>query len=118
MLESVCVYSLHSYCPITPNRSRDNTVSALRRKLAHGSHDLYLAGKAIAALSRGSHWSADLLQRVDPCILYDDGRMYPLSLTAMEERSARARARARVGVGLMLGDVVDTGLKMIGLVST
>ena len=76
------------------HRSRDHTVSALRRKLAHGSHDLYLAGKAITALSRGSHWSADLLQRVDPRSLYADGRMYPLSLLATEERSTRARVGA------------------------
>ena len=73
------------------HRSRDHTVSALRRKLAHGSHDLYLAGKAITALSRGSHWSADLLERVDPRSLYVDGGY---SLLAMEERSTRARARA------------------------
>ena len=75
------------------HRSRDHTVSALRRKLAHGCHDLYLAGKAITALWRGSHWSADLLQRGNPLSLYADGRMYPLSLLAMEERSTRARAR-------------------------
>jgi len=71
-------------------------MSALQRKLAHGSHNLYLAGKAITALSRVSHWSADPLQRVGPCSLYVDGRMYPLSLLVMEERSTRARARARV----------------------
>ena len=75
------------------HRSRDHAVSALRRKFAHGSHDLYLAGKAITALSRISHWSADILQRVDPRSLNVGGRKYPLSLLAMEERSTRARAR-------------------------
>ena len=65
----------------------------LRRKFAHGSHDLYLAVKVITALSRGSHWCADLLQRVDPRSLNVNGRMYPLSLLAMEERSTRSRAR-------------------------
>ena len=96
------------------HRSRDHTMSALRRKFAHGSHDLYLAGKAITALSRVSHRSADILQRVDPRSLNVGGRKYPLSLLAMEERSTRARAR----VGVMLAeDVVDTGLTMIGLVS-
>jgi len=71
-------------------------MSALRRKLTHGSHDLYLAEKAITALSRVSHWSADPLQRVGPRSLYVDGRMYPLSLMVMEGRSTWARARARV----------------------
>jgi len=70
-------------------------MSALRGKLAYGSHDLYLAEKAITALSRLSHWSADFLARVDPCCLCVDGTVYPLSLMEMEERSTRARARVR-----------------------
>ena len=71
-------------------------MNALRRKLAHGRHDLYLAEKAITALSRLSHWSADHLVRVDPCCLYVDGWVYPLRWMVMEEKSTRARARARV----------------------